>query len=330
MPAKVFRREATGGKTEDTAPPAHALVHGDANPWTSAVELRTRLTADALLHGGGYAFANRVNGRVVEFIRLRPETVTELVDDVTGEPAFRVTEKGGERLYRWRDILVVRPFGASPVRLAREAIGLALVLEQHAARLFARGGRPSGLLSSDQTLNEGAAARMKASWQAATGGSNSGGTAILEQGMKFQQLALTSVDAQFAEMRVFQINEIARAFNVPGHMLKEMSTSTWSNNEQANLEFLQFTLQPWLDAWVAAYRRVLFDENDATDFVIEFITDALLRADTATRSEAFAKWRSMGVMTANEVRARENLPALPGGDKLENPYTTSAKAPSNG
>lgn len=332
MPVKVFKREATGGKTEDPSHPAYPLIHDDANEWTSAVELRTQLTADALLHGLGVAYANRVDGRVVEFIRLAPGSVTKLADDVTGEPAYRVSAEAGVRVFSWRDVLVVRPFeGLSPVALAKEAIGLALVLEQHAARLFGRGARPSGILSSEQTLNDAAASRMKSSWQAAHGGSESGGTAILEQGMKFQPLAFSSVDAQFVEMRTFQIQEIARAFNVPVHMLKDLTKSTWSNNEQANLEFLQNTLQPWLDVWVAAYRRVLFDAADKADHVIEFLPDALLRADTATRAEAVAKFRAAGVMTANEVRARENLPTLPDGDKLENPYTTSpnSKAPTN-
>ena len=331
MPAKVFRRAATGGKVVDSAHPAFALVHDDANPWTSAGALRKQLTVDALLHGGGFAYANRLgDGRVVEFIRLDPASVTEGVDAGTGEPVYRVSDKRGERLYGWRDVLAIRPTGnASPVTLAKEAIGLALVLELHAARLFGRGARPSGILSSDQIIPEDAGVRMKASWQAAHGGSESGGTAFLERGVKFSPLTFSSVDAQFAEMRTFQIQEVARAFNVPVHMLKDMTKSTWSNNEQANLEFLQFTLQPWLDAWVDAYRRVLFDEADRGDCVIEFITDALLRADTATRAEAIAKFRAAGVMTANEVRARENLPALPDGDKLENPYTTPGKAPTN-
>ncbi|MHB2165737.1 phage portal protein [Alsobacter sp. R-9] len=320
LPAKVFRRFPEGGKEAATDHPAYALVHDDANDWTSAHALRTQLTIDALLRGNGFAYANRVNGRIVELVRLTGVEI--LVDDVTGEPAYRVDG----RIYQRTEILhIAAPVsfdgitGVSPVTLAREAIALALVLEQHAANLFGRGARPSGILRFQKALPAEVAARIRDAWHTAHGGSNSGKTAVLEEGAEFQQIAFNSVDAQFAEMRTFQTLEIARAFRVPPHMLFELGRATWSNSEQQNREFLQTTLLPWLRAWEAAYRRLLLTPEDRAEHSIEFVVDDLLRADTASRATAYAALRQAGVMTANEIRALENLPAHPDGDMLDNP-----------
>lgn len=335
LPAKVFISNDKGGKDADPDHPAYTLVHDDANEWTSAGKLREQLTMDALTHDtGGFAYVNRVNGKPVEFIRLVPGTVTVEIDALTGEPRYKVGEGKGQRVYSFRDILHIQaPGGIAPIHHAREAIGLALTLEQHAARLFGKGARPSGLLKFPNKLGPEVATRISQSWHAAHAGENTGRTAVLEEGGEFQALSFSSVDAQFAEMRTFQIVEIARAFRVPPSMIFEMSRATWSNSEEMNRHFLQFTLLPWLKAWEAGYRRVLLPAEERDGVTIEFITDALLSATTAQRAEAYSKFRSAGIMTANEVRALENLPALPDGNSLASPFTTTDKtkpeAPAN-
>jgi HK97 family phage portal protein len=335
LPAKIFERGAEGGKTVASAHPAYGLVHDDVNDWTSAGQLRALLTADALLHGNGYAYAVRVGGRVRELIRLDPRAVTVEVDDATGEPRYRVAEGSTQRLYAMADVLhVAAPFshngitGVSVIEHAREAIGLALVLERHAARLFGNGARPSGVLSVAGRLTTEAAQRLAAAWKGSHAGDSAGGTAVLEDGATFLPITFNSVDAQFAEMRTFQIVEVARAFRVPPSMLYEMGRATWSNAETANREFLQHSLLPWLRAWEAAYRRLLLSPEERTAFSVEFVVDDLLRADTAQRATAYSQFRAAGVMTANEVRALENLPPLPGGDVLANPYTSSSTGPT--
>jgi HK97 family phage portal protein len=105
--------------------------------------------------------------------------------------------------------------------------------------------------------------------------------------------------------------------------LGDLGRATWANSEQMNAQFLQFTLLPWLRTWEAAYRRVLLSPDERGEYSIEFVVDDLLRADTATRAAAYASFRSMGAMTANEIRTRENLPAMTGGDVLQNPFTTT-------
>jgi HK97 family phage portal protein len=339
LPCKVFADVAAGGKEPDPDHPAYPLVHADANPWTSAGKLREQLTQDALLWGNGFALANRVNGRVIELNRLAPGAVAIELDPLTGEPRYRVklTERDRFAIYGVGEVLhIPAPVsydgvsGVAPISLAREAIALALTLEIHAARLFGNGARPGGILKFPGKLGADVAQRIKASWQGAFGGENTGKTAVLEEGADFQPVALNSVDAQFAEMRTFQIYEIARAFRVPPHMIFEMGRATWSNSEELNRHFLTYSLLPWLKAWEAAYRRVLLPADARDGVAIKFVTDALLSATTAQRASAYAQFRSAGVMTANEIRALENLPARPDGDSLASPLTTAgSEAPAN-
>jgi HK97 family phage portal protein len=330
LPAKLYRN-GDEGKHADRKHPAYALVHGWANEWTSAGDLRLQLTRDALLNDkGGFAYVNRVEGRPVELLRLDPCSVSVMMDDETGEPVYLVGEKRKQKRYAWRDVLHLQaPGGGSPVTRAREAIALALVLEQHAARLFSRGGRPSGVLKFPRMLGDETAKRIGASWHAAHAGEASGRTAILEEGGDFTPLAFNSVDNQFLEMRLLQIQEIARAFNIPPTMLFELSRGTWSNTEEMARAFRVFYLRPWLEAWQAAYARVLISPEERDELFFEFVTDDLLTADSSRRAEAYAKYRAMGAMTANEVRAGLNLPPHKDGDRLDNPNITPGKAAAN-
>jgi HK97 family phage portal protein len=325
LPVKLYARNGKS-KEADTAHPACALAHDEANDWTSAAELRTRLTRDALLHdNGGFALANRGgSGDVVEFIRLDPLAVEPKTDDATGEP-FYVIKQGRKNVrYEYRDILHIRHEDAAPINLARNAIALAIDLERHAAKLFSNGARPSGILSTD-AKTPAALKNIADMWNATFGDpTNTGKPAILPSGTEYQQTGLSSVDAQFEQMRRFQTEEIARTFRVPPTMLFDLTRGTWSNTEEMGHQFLTYTLRPWLKAWEWAYARVLLTPEERRERFFEFITDDLLTVSFGQRAASYGQYRSMGVLTANEVRAGLNLPPLPGGDELQNPYTTSA------
>lgn len=324
LPVKVFEA-ADGGKRAATDHPAYRLVHDEANDWTSAGALRATLTADALLHDHGFAYANRVNGRVVEFIRLDPRTITVKSDATTGEPWFE--QRLGTRLrrYDYRDVLhISAPLGIAPIKAGREAIGLAKAMEQHAAGLFANGARPGGLIKSKKALGDAAKGNFKTAWNAAFGKGGSGGVAVLDEEMSYEAIdAMTSADAEFSSTRAEQVVEIARLFRVPPHLLFELSRATWSNAEEMFQSFLTLSLRPWLDAWEWAYARVLLTpEERASGTYIEFIVDDLLTANAKTRALVYGQYRAMGVMTANEVRSGLNRPPMDGGDTLENPNIT--------
>lgn len=336
LPLHVFQRGADGSRERDNDHPAFRLLNGDANPWTRGPQLRELLTADAICHGNGYAQIIRdSSGQPRELHRLPPSAVQVEIDSVTQEPRYRLTAGQGQRFLPFGDVLHLRApsplstdavTGRSPLIEARDAIALLILLSQHASGLFANGGRPSGILSFADKLGTDVAARIKASWQAATTGTNAGKTAVLEQGGKFQPLSFSSVDAQFMEIWAFAITEIARVLRVPPVLLMDYSRQTWANAETGGQQFLTYTLSPWLSRWEAEVTLKLVAPNDRDKLFVEHLTDALLRADFATRATAYGQYRSMGAMTANEVRGGLNLPPLAGGDVLQNPYTTSSKS----
>lgn len=322
LPVKVYARD-NGDKIANPHHAAFPLVHDEANPWTSAADLRTQITADALLNDkGGFAYVVRVDGKPVELHRLDPNGVTVKTDDLTGEPFYLAGQGDNQVRYPFTDIIHLRPFaGQSPITRAREAIALALILEEHAAGIFTKGAKPAGILSFAQQVPDERIAKVRKAFQS----EGRGGLAILDQDAKYQPFTLSSVDNQFADMRHFQIEEISRAFRVSPVFLSELGRATWSNSEQMGKQFLTYTLRPWLEQWTAQYRRTLLADHERAETVIEFITDDLLTVDHAARATAYGQYRSMGVMTANEVRAGLNLPAHANGNELANPYTSSGK-----
>lgn len=331
LPCKLYQESEEGkGAAKDHS--AYRITHKRANEWTGAGELRTVLTADALIHGNGFAKIVRFeDGRPYELHRLKPGIVSILEDEYTGAPVYRVSEKGGSCEYPHTEILHIPSFlGTSPIAFGKEAIGLAAILERHGAQFFGSGARPSGIISNDKPQGSDAGAKtianIKASFRNWQEGSK-GDPLIMDAGWKYEQPAMTSTDAQFLENRLEQVREIARIFGIPPHLLFELSRATWSNAEQMGASFLQLCLRPWLDRWQDAYATVLLSEDEQDNHYFEFVVDDLLRADAAARTANMTALVTNRIMTPNEVRAVLNLPAVPGGDELINPHTTSNAAP---
>jgi HK97 family phage portal protein len=336
LPCKLYR-EAGDSKEAAKDHPGHKITHSRANDWTSAGHLRIDLTVDALLHGAGYAQVVRASDdRPLELHRLDPSKVQRKCED-DGEPYYLVSTERGQARLSYRDVLYIPAFaGVSPVKLGREAIGNAAILERHTSQFFGSGGRPAAML-----FNEGKAAagddhgattisKIYGSWRKAFNGNAQNTPLVLDSGWKYQQIALTSTDAQFIENRLEQINEIARIFGVPPHMLYQLERATWSNAEQMAASFLQLCLRPWLDKWQDAYATVLLTDEERDTLYFEFVIDDLQRADAAGRAEIFGKLVAAGVMNRNEVRAAMNLPnSGPEGDKFGNPYTTTMTGPAD-
>ena len=323
LPIKLHDRQTRAAQRDHAA---YRLIHDEANEWTSATDLRTNLTTDALLHGSGYAQVVRLNdGSPYELHRIDPARVQAKHED-DGEPFYLVaTDRGPVRL-SYRDMLHIRAFGGvSPITLGREAIALALAFETHMGTLFANGGRPSGIITSPKIMDAESKKSLAASWFSTHAGRNSGGTAVLDEGMGYQAISTTLADAQFAENRLEQIREIARVFKVPPTMLFELSRGTWSNTEEMARQFYAVTLKPWLAEWTWAYARCLLTPEERQNLYLEFEVNDLLSTDHATRAAAYGQYRSMGVMTANEVRGGLNLSPLEDGDTIQNPYTTTGK-----
>lgn len=327
-----FYAKAEDGERERAADHiAEKLVAKRANGWTAAGALRAQLLYDAIHHGRGYAVAIKVRGVPREILHLAHGSVTRKVDDRSGEPSYEVRLKaGGSRTYGYRDIIDVAPWlGRAPAVDARESLARAAAMSAHAARLFRNGAKPSGVLKLPGRLTALAAERIASAWNSGFGGENSGKTAILEEGAAFESITMTSVDAQFQESFKSVQEDVARHFGVPLTLLNHLDRAVWRNPEQLATQFLQYSAAPIFECFAAAFERVLLTDDEQDSMFAEFTVDAIVKADIAARFEAYAKAISSRFMTPNEVRQRENLPAHPDGNRLENPNTTSPGVPAS-
>lgn len=206
--------------------------------------------------------------------------------------------------------------GYSPIAMAKNAIGLAIAAEEYGSKFYANGAAPSGVLEHPGTLKD--PGRVRESWQATFGGSaNANKVAVLEEGMKYTPISISPNEAQFLETRKFQINEIARIFRVPPHMVGDLEKSSFSNIEQQSLEFVKYTLDPWVIRWEQALYRTLLSEEEKKTVFFKFNVEGLLRGDYASRMSGYATARQNGWMSANDIRELEDLDRIPaelGGD----------------
>lgn len=322
----IVKRVLPGGEAEPIPDhPISVLLNADWNGWTSAYEGKLAIGIDALCHdAGGIAWVNRIEGTPREIIPYRAGTISVTYAD-TGEPSYTLSSTSGQRPIDPADVIHIRALGTRsrcPLSFAREAIGIAITQERYAANLFAKGGRPSGTISVAGKLSKDASERIRASWQAAHAGEESGKTAVLEEGAKFEPSSFSSVDMQFLELQKFGIEQVARSFKVPPHMLYELGRATWSNTEQMGLEFLSYTIQPWLEVWQGALRRALFSPDERAKYRIEFDTDDLTRADIGSRATAYSSLIASRVLNPNEARRWEGLPPYEGGNEFINPAIT--------
>jgi HK97 family phage portal protein len=327
LPLLVYEVGADGSKVRAQAHPLYELLHAQPNDFTSSYEFRRDLQVDLLLHGHGFAHLgrSRATGAIVELIRIDPRAVA-LEENDAGEPLYFVTDRQGVRRQIDRvDMLHITATGRrSPIEDCREAIGLALVMERHQAQLYGNGARPGGVLKMPGRIPQATLERLQQDFAAKWGGlAGSGKTMILEDGAAYEALTFTSVDLQHLELRRFQVNEIARAFRLPPHMLADLERTTHSNAEEMGQQFLQGCLLAHIVNWEQALRRSLLIPEERQRFTIEFLVDGIARAALAPRYEAFSKAIGAGFMSPNEARARENLPPIDGGDDLRVPLNTA-------
>ena len=200
--------------------------------------------------------------------------------------------------------------GYSPIAMAKNAIGLAIAAEEYGSKFYANGAAPSGVLEHPGTLKD--PTKVRESWTETFGGSqNSHKVAVLEEGMKYTPISISPNEAQFLETRKFQINEIARIFRVPPHMVGDLEKSSFSNIEQQSLEFVKYTLDPWVSRWEQTLIRSLLTKEEKKKYFIKFNVDGLLRGDYQSRMSGYSIGIQNGFMSPNDVRELENLDLIP-------------------
>ena len=331
LPLHVYKYNDSGGKEKYLKHPLYKLLHDEPNPEMTSFTFRETLMSHLLLWGNAYAqIIRNARGEVIALYPLMPNKMT--VDrDKNGQLFYLYQRSIEDAPTLGKDSLVYLDpsdvlhipglgfdglVGYSPIAMAKNAIGLAMATEEYGAKFFANGAAPGGVLEHPGTIKD--PQKVKDSWNAAYQGStNSHRVAVLEEGMKYQQIGIPPEQAQFLETRKFQINEIARIFRVPPHMLADLEKSSFSNIEQQSLEFVKYTLDPWVVRWEQNMFRSLLTASEKSTVFIKFNVDGLLRGDYVSRMSGYATARQNGWMSANDIRELENLDRIPeelGGD----------------
>lgn len=330
LPVHLYKYNDAGGKEKASEHPLYHLLHDEPNPEMTSFIFRETLMTHLLLWGNAYAQVIRNGkGEVIALYPLMPNKMS--VDrDEQGQLYYTYQRSTDEAATMEGSTVVLRPsdvlhipglgfdglVGYSPIAMAKNAIGLAIATEEYGAKLFANGAAPSGVLEHPGTIKD--PARVREAWMSQFGGSaNSGKVAVLEEGMKYTPISISPEQAQFLETRKFQINEIARIFRVPPHMVGDLEKSSFSNIEQQSLEFVKYTLDPWVIRWEQSLARALLSEDEKKEYFFKFNVEGLLRGDYASRMTGYSTARQNGWMSANDIRELENLDRIPaeeGGD----------------
>lgn len=330
LPLHLYRYKEDGGKEKALDFNLYHLLHDEPNKEMSSFIFRETLMTHLLLWGNAYAqIIRNGKGEVVALYPLMPNKMKvdrdengELYYTYTRSTEEALTMEGSTVYLAPRDVLHIPGLGFdglvgySPIAMAKNAIGLAIATEEYGAKFFANGAAPSGVLEHPGTIKD--PARLRENWNSTFGGSaNSGKVAVLEEGMKYTPISISPEQAQFLETRKFQIDEIARIFRVPPHMVGDLEKSSFSNIEQQSLEFVKYTLDPWVVRWEQSLARSLLTEDEKKIYFFKFNLEGLLRGDYASRMSGYATARQNGWMSANDIRELENMDKIPaeeGGD----------------
>ncbi|HIU51003.1 MAG TPA: phage portal protein [Candidatus Limousia pullorum] len=330
LPLHFYRYTDDGGKEKAIDHPLYSLLHDEPNPEMTSFVFRETLMTHLLLWGNAYAQIIR-NGKneIIALYPLMPNKM-EVSRDKSGQLYYTYVTQPEEAHTMKGTVVYLRPsevlhipglgfdglVGYSPIAMAKNAIGMAVACEEYGAKFFANGAAPGGVLEHPGTIKD--PQRVRESWQSTFGGSgNSNKVAVLEEGMKYTPIGISPEQAQFLETRKFQINEIARIFRVPPHMVGDLEKSSFSNIEQQSLEFVKYTLDPWIVRWEQSIRRALLTPEEKKKYFVKFNLEGLLRGDYQSRMNGYAIGRQNGWMSANDIRELENqdrIPAEEGGD----------------
>lgn len=325
LPLHVYEYQEDGGKKMVHDHPLYYLLHDEPNPEMTSFVFRETLMSHLLIWGNAYAQIVRNGaGQVLGLYPLLPDKMDVQRDDrgtlyyvysrnSDENPMFK--DYGDIRL-KAEDVLHIPGLGFdgligySPIAMAKNAVGMTLACEEYGASFFANGANPGGVLEHPGVLKD--PSKVRESWNSVYRGvNNAHKIAVLEEGMKYQQIGIPPEEAQFLETRKFQINEITRLYRIPPHMVGDLEKSSFSNIEQQSLEFVKYTLDPWVIRWEQSLQKSLLLPGEKNKYFIKLNVDGLLRGDYESRMNGYATGRQNGWFSANDIREMENLNPIP-------------------
>lgn len=323
LPLHTYRYAEDGSKEKALDFPLYNLLHDEPNPEMTSYIFRETLMTHLLLWGNAYGQVIR-NGRG-EVTAIYPLMANRMrVDrDADGRIYYEYqvntsdapTMKPGTVRLKPDEVLHIPGLGFdglvgySPIAMAKNSIGMAMATEEYGASFFKNGANPSGVLSMPGTVKD--PEKIRSSWEAGFGGSKRANkVAILEEGMAYTPISISPEQAQFLETRKFQLDEIARIFRIPPHLIGDLEHATFSNIEEQSLEFVTYTLEPWIIRWEQSMQRTLLLPYEKDKYFIRFNVDGLLRGDYNSRMSGYATGIQNGIYSINDVRGLENMDLL--------------------
>ena len=341
LPLHVYQY-TDNGKERVPKHPLYFLMHDQPNPEMTSFVFRETLMAHLLIYGNAYAQIIR-NGRgdVIGLYPLMPDKVRVDRDD-HGRLIYRYSRydehnpnfrQQGEIILPMEQVLHIPGLGFdglvgySPIAMAKNAIGLAVACDEYGASFFANGASPSAVLEHPGVIKN--PERVREAWQRAYGSGNAHKTAILEEGMKYTPISIPNNEAQFLETRKFQIEEIARLYRVPLHMIGDLDHATFSNIEHLSLEFVKYTLDPWLVRWEQGLQKALLSDSEKGRYFIKFNVEGLLRGDYASRMQGYAtaRQKTYDAMEATIVNLGKEIQRMERQAEIEADMAKATSAP---
>ena len=320
LPINVYKMDKDGSKYIDSPNPLNKLISISPSPNYTRYNFIETMMSHLLLWGNAYAGIKRNGGaRPVELQILNPENVEPFQSDDDNLIYYKVKDRG---ILSDREMLHIVGFsydgimGKSPIQSCQEALGIASASQRFGANFFGRGANLSGILEHPSRLSDDAANRLRESWnQRFSGIQNSHQTAILEEGVKFKPIGMPLADAQFIETRRFSVEEVARIFRVPNHLINDLTKATYSNIEQQSLEFTKYSLTPYLVNWEQELNRKLLADREQVTHFFKFQTKELIRGDADSRADYYRRLFELGALSPNEIRQMEGLNKIDKGDE---------------
>lgn len=318
LPISVYKKDANGDKTEDTSSPLYTLLKYKPNTYMNKITFFEKIMMDLLCNGNSYVRIVR-NGAAtpVELLCLDYDNVDILIQN--NYLYYQVSKK---ETYDSSDILHFKLItedgitGLSPITQNAKAINWGMDVEEFGRKFFTNGASMTGVLETSRSLSTEAIDRLKNSFnQTYSGIKNSSKTAVLEEGLTFKPISVSAEQAQFLSSRTFSIEEVARIFNIPPHLLKDLSRSSFNNIEQQGAEFVIYSLMPYISKIEEEFNLKLFKRNELGKSFVEFNVMGLLRGSVNDRSNFYKSMFGIGVMSINEIRRKENMNAIEGGDE---------------
>jgi len=321
LPLYVYKRTKGGGKERAKRHPATKLLRRRPHPRYTSSEMKRTMTAHALLEGNGYCWVGlRGDGVPIDLTILLPDRTFPVI--VNGKYWIVTTIQEKQRRLDPRRVMHIHGLGYdgmqgySLVDYGRECLGLGLAAQKFGASFFGQGSRPSGILIHPNTLSPDAIKNLKASWRDMVEGiDNAAKLAVFEESLKYEQMTITPEEGQHTQTRSFEIRQVANLLGCPPHKLGDDSRTSYNSLEIEQQAYLDECLDPWLVTWEEqCWEKLLSTEEQERDtHFVEFVRDALIRADIGTRYAAHNVALLGGWKNRDEIRATENLNPLPDG-----------------